>query len=357
MDQPASQGDFARLASPLFLTGGSGYLGRNLIRHCVARGIAVHALARSPQAAATVSALGARAVRGDLLDPQLADLMTGCRSLVHAAADTRHGHADASQQRTNGAGTANAFAAAQAAGIARAVHIGTESVLLDGRPLIDATEDLPFPRRFAGGYSRSKAQAETIALASASARFHVVGVRPRFVWGRDDTTALPVLVAAARAGQLAWIDGGHYLTSTTHVANLCAGVERAMLHGANGQAYFLADAAPVPFREFVSRLLETQGIAAPTRAVPGWLVRAVASAGGLLAAVSGGRIRPPVTRQDLATMAVAVTLDIGKARRDLGYAPVIGLEEGLRELAAASPSRYVGPPPSPPLAIARHNGD
>jgi len=332
MDQPASRGDFVRLASPLFLTGGSGYLGRNLIRHCVASGVEVRALVRGAKAAAIVDGLGAVACHADLFDPNLAGLMTGCRSLIHAAADTAHGYAGPDQRRTNVEGTDRVFGAAKEAGIERAVHISTESVLLDGRPLIGATEDRPFPRRFPGAYSRTKAEAEAIALASATDQIRVVAVRPRFVWGRDDTTALPVLVAAARSGQLAWIDGGIYLTSTTHIENLCFGVECALLRGSSGQVYFIADEAPVQFREFVSRLLATQGIEAPEKAVPRWILRAMASLGDRLASLSGGKIRLPVTRQDLATMAVEVTLDTGKARRELGYIPPMGMDEGMREL-------------------------
>jgi nucleoside-diphosphate-sugar epimerase len=336
MDQPALRGDFARLASPLFLTGGSGYVGRNLIRHFVAQGIEVVALARSAQAVEVVQALGATPCHADLLDPGLADAMAGCRTLIHAAADTNHGRGNGEQQRINVDGTAHVFAAAKAAGIRRAVHISTESVLLDGSPLVAATEEHPRPSRFPGGYSRSKAQAEAIALSLASDDLHVTCIRPRFVWGRDDTTALPVLVAAARSGQLAWIDGGHYLTSTTHVANLCAGAELALRHGGNGEVYFITDDAPTPFRTFVSQLLATQGIDAPDKTVPGWLVRTIATVGDALATVTGGKLKPPVSRQDLATMAVEVTLDIGKARRDLGYAPVMTIDQGMQELATSS---------------------
>jgi nucleoside-diphosphate-sugar epimerase len=334
MNQPASRGDVARLASPLFLTGGSGYVGRNLIRHFVAEGVEVRALARSAKAAEIVRALGASPCRADLLDPGLADAMEGCRTLIHAAADTSHGRGGAQQRRVNVEGTAHVFAAAKAAGVRRAVHISTESVLLDGRPLVAATEAHPLPRRFPGGYSRSKAEAEAIALSHASDGLHVVAVRPRFVWGRDDTTALPALVAAARSGQLAWIDGGHNLTSTTHIANLCAGVDRAMRYGGNGEVYFIADDAPVSFRAFVSRLLATQGIEAPDKIVPGWLIRSIATLGDALASATRGRVQLPVSRQDLATMAVEVTLDIGKARRELGYVPVVSMEAGMRELEA-----------------------
>jgi nucleoside-diphosphate-sugar epimerase len=318
----------------LFITGGSGYVGRNLIRHFVARGHEVVALARTTASAEVVRALGAEPFAGDLLGADLAAGMAGCRALVHAAADTDHGRGTDRQLRTNVEGTRRAFEAARRAGVSRAVHISSESVLLDGRPLVNATEDYPFPRRPAGAYSRTKGEAERTALSLAAPGFEVVAVRPRFVWGRDDTTALPQLVAAAASGGFAFVGGGRYRTSTTHVANLCEGVERALAWGRSGAAYFITDGEPVEFRSFVTRLLATQGITPPDRSVPRPLLKGIARLGDLLSAVSGGRITPPINLQSFATSAVEVTLDITRARAELGYHPVIAPDEGLAELRA-----------------------
>lgn len=318
--------------SPIFLTGGSGYLGRNLIRHFVAAGCEVVALARSPKAADVVRGLGARPVSGALDETLLADAMRGCTALAHVAGHTDHGPETPEHVAVNVEGTRAAFAAARTAGIRRAVHVSTESVLLDGRPLVNADETRPMPRRFPGAYSRTKAEAEGVALAAAGDGLEVMVVRPRFIWGRDDSTALPILVQAAQSGQMAWIDGGNYLTSATHIANACHGIDLALRRGRSGEVYFVTDGEPRPFRELITRILETQGVAAPDKAAPAWVVRSVARLGEGLFRLSGGRIRPPVTRQDLATMSVEVTLDISKAVAELGYAPQISIEEGLEEL-------------------------
>ncbi len=320
--------------SRVFITGGSGYVGRNLIRHCIGRGDTVIALARSAQAAATVARLGATPHRGDLLDAGLSTAMQGCDTLIHAAADTNHGWGTAAQRQTNLDGTRHVFASARHAGIARAVHISTESVLLDGQPLVNATEAHAYPPQPAGAYSRTKGEAERIALSFSTGTMAVMVLRPRFVWGRDDSTALPQLLAAAREGKLAWIDGGGYRTSTTHIANLCEGVDKALQRGRGGQVYFITDGEPQVFRDFITRLLATQGVTAPDKSVPRALLRRIAAVGDLLARVSRGRIKPPISRQEYATMAVEVTLDIGKARSELGYAPVISAEAGLAELGA-----------------------
>lgn len=316
----------------VFITGGSGYVGRNLIRHCVGKGIAVTALARSATAEKRVTELGAKAFIGDLLSPDLASGMAGSDVLIHAAADTDHGPGTERQRRVNEDGTAAVFKAAQAAGIRRAVHLSTESVLADGHPLINVDERHPLPRRPAGAYSESKAAAERIALACNSDGFEVIVVRPRFVWGRDDTTALPNLLAAVQSGQFAWISGGDYLTTTTHIANLCHGIDLVTAKGRGGEIYFLGDDEPVRFRDFATALMATQGVMAPEKSVPRPLLRFIAGFGDWLHQISGGRITGPLTLQSYATSAVTITLNIAKARRELGYAPIMTREAGLAEM-------------------------
>ncbi|MBO9126680.1 NAD-dependent epimerase/dehydratase family protein [Rhizobium sp. 16-488-2a] len=316
----------------IFVTGGSGYVGRNLIRHFVARGFEVVALVRSEASEQVVRTLGAIPHRGDILGGDLVAPMVGCEALVHAAADTDHGPATERQRQVNEAGTRAVMEAASASGVRKAVHLSTESVFATGKPLVNVDETLPLPRKFAGGYSRSKAAAERIALDFNSLELPVVVLRPRFVWGRDDTTALPALVDAAQSGKFAWISGGNYLTSTTHIANLCVAVDQALANGRGGEAYFISDGEPVAFRTFVSALLQTQGLSVTEKSVPRGVVRTVAAIGDLLSRLSGGKIVPPLTLQSYATSAVEISLDISKARRELDYRPVISREQGLGEL-------------------------
>lgn len=320
----------------IFVTGGSGYLGRNLIRRLVAEGHDVVALARSDASALALVTLGARAARGDILDyDSLVAGMIGCAGLVHAAADTGHAIHAPDQQATNLNGTRNVFTAAREAGIARAVHISTEAVLLSGKPLVDATETLPYPTRFAGSYSASKAAAEQMALSLSSPAMPIVAVRPRFVWGRDDTTALPQLIAAARSGKLAWIAGGTYLTSTTHIDNAVEGIVCALMNGNAGEAYFIADDERSTFREFVSRLLQAAGIEAPDKTVPRMVVRAVVVVGSAIERLTRGMMAAPIGAQEYGTVGVEVTLNTDKARRELGYRAVMTISEGMLTVAPA----------------------
>lgn len=290
------------------------------------------ALVRSAHARDTVHALGARSFDGDLSSENLSQGMKGCNSLLHAAADTDQRLGSAQQWDTNVEGTKRVFLAARDAGVTRAIFISTDSVLLDGRPLLNATEDHPFPSRPAGMYSHSKAEAERVALACGTPNFATMAVRPRFVWGRDDSISLPQILSAVNSGRFAWIGSGRYATSTTHIANLVHGVALALARGTAGEAYHITDREPIEFREFVTALLATQGVQPPTREISRGMLNGFAAVGRWMAVLSRGWIVPPITRQLLAASAVEVTLNIDKARQHLGYLPIISRELGFAEL-------------------------
>jgi nucleoside-diphosphate-sugar epimerase len=162
--------------------------------------------------------------------------------------------------------------------------------------------------------------------------FEAVVVRPRFVWGKGDTSLLPTMTDMVRAGRFAWIGGGRHRTSTTHVDNTVEGLIRGAEKGRAGEAYFVLDDDPVVFREFVTALLGTQGVEAPTRSIPEPVAHALAVAGEAAWGTLPLPGRPPLTRFAYWVSSQECTLRDDKARRELGYAPVRTREDGLAEL-------------------------
>lgn len=319
----------------VFVTGGSGFLGGHLLDALTAEGHTVRALARTPAAADAVTGRGAEAVRGDLLDAAaLRAGMADCDAVVHAAAHTGQWGPPGDFVRVNVQGTAAVVRAAEETGVRRLVHISSEAVLADGGPLRQADESRPRPARPVGEYPRTKGIAEDLVLAAASAALTTLAVRPRLVWGPGDTTVLPAVVEAARRGRFAWVGGGHYLTSTCHAANACAGILAALRQGEGGRAYFLTDGEPVEFRAFLTALAATAGTVLPDRSVPRWALAATARTAETAWRVLRLRGEPPVTRTFVALSAQEMTVDDSAARRELGYRPVLTRDEGLKQLAA-----------------------
>lgn len=325
------------MARAAFVTGGSGFIGGALVRRLVAEGWRVRALARSDASAKAVAANGAEAVRGDLDDVgAMADGARGCDVTFHCAAQLGEWGTRAEFEHGNVQGTKNAIEASQRGGVQRFVHVGTEAALFDGEPLVMVDERAPLKPDSPALYSATKAQAEAVVLAAASPELETVVVRPRLVWGPGDTTVLPELVEAVDSGRFAWIGGGRHLTSTTHVDNVVEGLLLAAEKGTSGSAYFVTDGEPVEFRDFVTRWLATAGVEPGGRSVPAPLARVAAAAVERVWRLLRLKSTPPITRLGVWLASLETTIDITRARTELGYEPIRGVDEGLAELAAAT---------------------
>ena len=350
------------MSATALVTGGSGFIGGRLIESLVGDGRAVRALARSQSSADRVAGLGAEPVRGELGDPEsLRAAAAGCELAFHAAAKVEDSGPWAEFARDNVEGTRNVVEACTAADVGRLVHVSTEAVLIAGDPLVGVDEAAPLRTDSRAPYARSKALAEEVVRGRAPGNpvgpgripaapgspvanapseeptgMDSVIVRPRFVWGAGDQTLLPGMVAMVRSGRFAWIGGGGHLTDVTHVDNVVCGLRLAAERGRAGEAYFVTDDEPVVFRDFVSELLRTQGVEPPTRSIPTPLAGALAAGGELAWRLLPLRGAPPLSRFAFWVSSQECTIDISKARSELGYAPVRTRDEGLAGLREAA---------------------
>lgn len=322
------------MAGGAFVTGGSGFIGGRLIERLVGEGRPVRALARSERAAAAVEALGAVPVHGDLGDRKAMTAgAAGTEVAFHLAAQLGEWGPWEEFERGNVEGTRNTLAACAEAGVRRFVHCGTEAALMAGEPLVGVDETAPLRPDSRAPYPATKAKAEQAVLNASRDGFETLAVRPRFVWGKGDTTLLPEMVATVEAGKWAWVGGGSNVTDTTHVANVVEGLVLAAECGRPGEAYFVTDGEAVVFREFVTQLLHTQGVEPPSRSLPAWTAAPLARVSEAAWRVLPLKGAPPMTTFRSWLLTQECTIDISKARDQLGYAPVVSHEQGLAELA------------------------
>ena len=322
------------------VTGGSGFVGGHLIRHLLSDGWRVLALGRSDKARAEIEALGAEPVEGDLLDrTALAGAMDGVEVVFHVAAHFKLWGPVSLFRRINVEGTRNVVEAAERAGVRRIVYVSAAAVVM-GRPepMRGVTEDMPLHKMPFAPYAASKAEAEEVLLAANGRRadFSTVAIRPPFIWG-PGMPALDRMVETVRAGQFQWVAGGGQALSTCHVDNLCHALILAADRGSGGEAFFVSDGEDTTLKSFLTRLLASRGVTAKDRAVPFGIAWTMAGVMGAVWRIFRRKGEPPVTRQMLRFIGKDFTIDVSRARNQLGYAPVISAADGMRAMQAKNP--------------------
>ncbi|MEJ0061250.1 MAG: NAD-dependent epimerase/dehydratase family protein [Terricaulis sp.] len=332
----------------LFVTGASGFVGGAATKTLIASGHPVRAMSRSEKSDAALRGLGAEPVRCDL-ENIAASHIGDAEVVLHCAAFVEQWGPRDAWRKFNVEGTAKTLKAAREAGVRRFIHIGTEAALFHGQHLRGVDETYPLAPNSPYPYSATKAQAEALVRAAnrtagappanidagegAGGPFETIVLRPRFIWGPGDTTLLPVIEALARAGKFLWVDGGRCKTSTTHIDNLVHAIELALTQGRAGEAYFILDDGVRPMREMIAGLAASRGVALPDKSVPAWVADALGAACEAAWRALPLKGAPPLTRFSAMILSRDAVLNDAKARAEMGYRPVISVEDGMGALA------------------------
>ena len=331
----------------VLVTGGSGFVGANLVTELLSRGLEVRSFDRVPSRLPDHPRL--QSVVGDITDLEdvTAAIGTGADrvdTIFHTAAviDLMGGASATAEYRqrsfaVNVGGTENLVRAAQSAGVARFVYTASNSVVMGGQPIAGGDETLPYTERFNDLYTETKVIAEKFVLGENGAHGMLTcSIRPSGIWGRGDQTMFRKVFESVLAGHVKVLVGSKDVKlDNSYVHNLIHGFILAAEHlvpggTAPGQAYFVNDGEPINMFEFSRPVVLACGEPFPTLRIPGRLVWFAVNVWQYL------HFRFGLPKPLLEPLAVErITLDnyfsIAKAQRDLGYQPLFTTEQALAD--------------------------
>jgi dihydroflavonol-4-reductase len=320
----------------VFVTGGTGFIGGEVVRQLRERGDEVRCLVRTPEKGAKLSELGCDLVAGDLGDSEAIRLaMEGCDGAVHAAAIYEVG-IPASQHpamwEANVAGTERVMKAALDARLPRIVYVSTVGAFGNThRQVVDESYEHP-GKEFTSYYEETKLEAHRIVKRMiAEQGLPAIIVQPGGVYGPGDTSSIAVLLDQFLSGRMPLLPFPELGICLSHVGDVAGGILLALDKGGIGETYVIS--GPVTtIRDAIEVVAGLTGRKAPRRALPVSLLKALTPVGPLVGKVMG---QPPNLRE-LISSADGVTFWASheKASRELGYEPR-GMEEGLRQTLEA----------------------
>ena len=318
------------------VTGGGGFLGKAIVERLIARGDTVTSFARGdyPQ----LRALGVNVFQGDLSDAgAVKSAAMGCDIVFHVAAKPGIWGPFQDYYLTNVVGTENVVAACRACGIARLVFTSTPSVVFDGKDQEGIDESAPYPEHYHAYYPQTKAMAERLVLQANDGRLATVALRPHLIWGPGDNHLAPRILARARAGVLRRIGRRNNRVDCVYIdnaadAHVLAADRLAPGAPIGGKAYFISQGEPWPLWDLVNAILKCADLPPVTRTIPSSAAYAAGWAFEMTYRLLGLTSEPRMTRFLARELSTSHWFNIDAARRDLGYAPSVSIEEGLGRL-------------------------
>jgi 3beta-hydroxy-Delta5-steroid dehydrogenase / steroid Delta-isomerase len=327
----------------VLVTGGSGFVGANLVTELLGRGLEVRSFDRAPSPLPAHP--GLEVLEGDICDGDtVAAAVDNIDTVFHTAAiiDLMGGASVTEEYRrrsfaVNVTGTENLVRAAQAAGVKRFVYTASNSVVMGGKRISGGDETLPYTQRFNDLYTETKVAAEKFVLAQSGVEgLLTCSIRPSGIWGRGDQTMFRRVFESVLAGHVKVLVGSKNVKlDNSYVHNLIHGFILAAEHlvpggTAPGQAYFINDGEPINMFEFSRPVVEACGQKYPNIRVPGRLVWLAMTVWQWLH-FKFGLPKPMIEPLGVERLYLDNYFSTAKAERDLGYRPLFTTERAMAE--------------------------
>ena len=314
------------------VTGGTGFLGQSLVNRLLSLGHQVTVIGRNEHVGEKLKARGVTFIRADLTERNR--VLTACEGMdyvFHAAALSSPWGAYDTFYKSNVVATINVIDACQKHGVKRLIHVSTPSLYFSFHHRRNIKEEDPLPKTFVNAYAETKYLAELEVDRAHKEGLPVITIRPRALFGPGDTTILPRLIRANEKGVVPLINGGRAIMDITYVENVVDALLLCLSSPSDtlGKKYNITNDEPIRLVDVLEAVFEKLGQPFKAKRIP--YPMAYHLAGGLewVATHLKKGEEPLMTRYTVGVLSKSQTLDISRAKEELGYHPSVSLHEGM----------------------------
>ena len=314
----------------ILVTGGTGFTGKALVRRLLDDGHQVVALDyKEGLKTEELRQWGAEVVIGTVTDRECVKrCMQGVEIVQHLAAAFRELNVPESHyDHVNVDGTRICLEEAHAAGVKKFIYCSTCGIHGNVK---DPPTDEDHNIAPADYYQSTKYKAEPVCLDfMKQTGMPVTILRPSANNGPGDPERCQMIFRRVARGRFPMFGSGKTLYHPVYIDNLVDAFVLAMdLNKGNGEAYLIADEEYVSIKDLVQRIGRALDVDVKIKHYPIW---PVIIAGHVCEKVCTPlRITPPIFPRRVDWYRQNRAFNINKAKRDLGYNPKVGLDEGLR---------------------------
>ena len=314
-----------------FLTGATGFIGKELAKKLLDRGDTIHALVRSPEKGKEIEHKNLHLFPGDVTNPESIEIaIQGCDFVFHLAGYAKPWSKDKSlPEKINIDGTRNVLEAAMRYKIKRVVFTSTAGVLKPSEKNEIVDENSPNPDSYLTDYERTKREAELLCGQYVNKGLDIVLVNPSRVYGPGElskSNSVTTIIKKYSEGKWRVIPGsGAEIGNYVFISDIVNGHLIAMEKGQPGERYILGG-TNASFLHFFEILSQQTGRKLRLFHLPLWVMTAASKTMLFIAENMGGE--PLITPQWVKRYNQDRILSSEKAVNQLGYS-ITPLEKGI----------------------------
>lgn len=319
------------------VTGATGFLGQYVVERLARLGFQVTATGRNQTIGQQLEENNISFIPADLRDKKTMIALCRNQELVfHCGALSSPWGKKQDFYQVNYLGTKHVIEGCQQHKVQRLIYVSSPSIYNQRKDQLGLNEQSPLPKKKINHYAQTKWLAEQAIDQAYNEGLAVITLRPRGIFGPKDPTIFPRLLNVYQRGAIPLFNEGTNIIDLTYVENVVDALILCITAptGCLGKKYNITNDDPRSFMDLLQLLFTELQMPLKTKKIPFPIAYMVARLMETSYKLFAPAKEPPLTRYTISVIGMSQTFDISRAKKELGYQPKVGIEEGIKRFVS-----------------------